>query len=1058
MNARLFKRIFLWTLLVSLAVIGIVLLTIYIRQDEIVQSQIAALNQTYEGEISVGDVHLDPFKSFPYVSLKIDDVQVLENKNPNASILLDVADIYVGFSIWEVATGNYNIHSLLIENGVANLVLHADGATNLQNALEEKDDAAPEELQEIEEALDFSLDKIELRNLDLHKLQEEENRDVETYIYWANGGLRSEGKNISAHVDSEFELNVIDNGDTTYLKHKHFEFHTDLIYDQENSMLNFKPSGITMEHGDFQLEGSVEMKDEYVVDISVQGTKPSFDMFIAFAPEELIPVLERYNNAGDIYFNAAIQGPTAGTLPFIDANFGAKEAYLENTTVKKRIDGMGFVGHFTNGEARDLSTMEFSLKDIVAKLDKGTFIGDVLVKNFESPEIDMQVDADFELPFLVSFLNLEDIDALSGSVEMEMSFHDIIDLDNPERALQDLNQAYFAELRIEDFTLRSSDLPADLDDLDVHLEMQGKKAILDQFDVKFGNSQLSVQGSLSDLPAIVHHAPTPVQASISIESELLDLVEITGFSEADSSGVNERIKNLRLAFSFDAFGNAFTEFKHLPIGEFFIDDLYADLEHYPHTLHDFHADILVKDEDLKVVDLTGVIDQSDFHFNGLIHDYSFWMHDELEGDIDLDITLRSDLLQLEDLLSYQGVNHMPEDYRHEEIEDLNLHMESTIHYADNELVGVELQLDDLTGKMHVHPLKLEKFKGRFEFVDEHLVVENFTGKMGRSTFDIDMNYYLGDEEELKIRDNIFTLRSPFIDFDALSNFEVKSAQKPEDPTEVQKEHEEAFNIYELPFSDMQFNLDVDHFIYHRLDLQDITGQIRTTHDHYIYLDTISLDAAGGHIAMNGYFNGSNPEEIYLKPNMILTGVDLDRLLFKFENFGQDAIVSENLHGKLNSTITGNIRMFPDFVVDLDRSEVHLDAQVLDGRLENYEPILLLSDYLGDKDLTSIRFDTLQNHMDFMYGEVTIPNMTIESTLGHMDLSGTQHMDGTMNYYARIPWSLVKSAARTKMFGAASDSTENEIVELDPTRKQRYLNVNVVGTMEDFDVKLKKKRD
>ena len=40
--------------------------------------------------------------------------------------------------------------------------------------------------------------------------------------------------------------------------------------------------------------------------ISIKGTKPSFDMFIAFAPTELIPVLERYENAGKIFFNASM--------------------------------------------------------------------------------------------------------------------------------------------------------------------------------------------------------------------------------------------------------------------------------------------------------------------------------------------------------------------------------------------------------------------------------------------------------------------------------------------------------------------------------------------------------------------------------------------------------------------------------------------------------------------------------------------------------------------------------------------------------------------------------
>ena len=759
MNRKRTTRILFWAVTAPTALLSAILLFAYLRQDAIVQSQISALNADYIGRITVGDVHLAPFTNFPDISLKVDNVAVHESKNSDDAPILNVADIYVGFNILDLLVGDYDIHSLIVEDGFVDLVIHSDGTTNLKNAL------ATSAESEGGKPLDVHLHKIELKNLDIHQREEATNLDIETFIYWAKGGFNTIQSQIAAHIDSEFELNVIDNGDTTYFKHKHFEFHTDLVFDETTGMLSFKPSGIRMEHGDFQLEGSIDTKNDMTLDISVKGTKPSFDMFIAFAPAELIPVLERYENAGKIYFKTTLEGPTTnGRQPFIDATFGANEAYLENSSVKKRIDHMGFAGHFTNGKKRTFETMEFSMTDITASLEKGNFVGNILVKNFEAPEIEMQLDAYFDIPFIVGFLNLTEIEDAKGSVEMKLKFQDIIDLENPEKALNELNQAYFAELKIENLTFNSSELASPLKDLDAHLEMNGKKAQLDKFNLVMGNSNLSITGYLSDLPAIVHHTATPVNAHLEIKSNVLDVAELTSYSAEDSTGMDERIENLSLAFSFNALGNAFTEYKHLPKGEFFIDDLYADLKHYPHTLHDFHADVLVKDYDLKIVDFTGVIDESDFHFNGLIHDYSFWMQDELNGDVDLDITLKSDLLKFDNLFAYQGENHVPKDYRHEEIEGFELHLKSRLHYKMNELKDIDVQLVKLAGKMHVHPLRFENFNGGFHFEDEHLVVTDFKGKMGRTQFDIDMNYYLGEDEAIKKRDNSFSLKSDFIDF------------------------------------------------------------------------------------------------------------------------------------------------------------------------------------------------------------------------------------------------------------------------------------------------------
>ncbi|MDB2408425.1 AsmA-like C-terminal region-containing protein [Crocinitomicaceae bacterium] len=1039
---------------------SILILVVYLNQDKIIQAEIDALNKGHKGKITIGDTHLEPFKNFPYISIRVDDVRVLESKLTDAEEILNVADINLGFSLCDIVFGNYDVQKLLVEEGKFNIILHEDGTTNIQNALATTDDG------ESEEPMDIHLKNIELRNLDIHKFDETTNMDVETFIYSAQGSFQTQGEVINAHVDTDFELNIFDHGDTTYINQKHFELHTDLEFNENTELLTLQPSSIRMEHGDFKIEGSVDIKNDMTLDLDINGSKPNFDMLIAFAPSDLIPVLERYRNAGNIYFNARVKGPTLhGIMPFIDANFGASEAYLENTGERKRIEDMGFEGHFTNGSDRNLKTMEFSLEGMTAKLENGTLLGSLSVKNFEEPEVDMQLNADFDLEFLTKFLNLEGVKA-GGNAQLEMRFHDIIDLDRPDLALNELNQAYFSELKVQGMSLESTDLPAQLKKLDMHLIMNGKKADLDLFEAEFGNSNLSIKGYLSNLPAIVHHTNIPVVAHLDIESKFLDLAEITNFSEKDSSGIDEQIEDLNMGLSFKSSARAFTESKNLPEGEFFIDRLHAQLKHYPHELHDFHVDILVGERDLRIKDFKGEIDNSDFHFNGMAHDYGFWFKDTLNGDVDIDITLSSDLLRLEDVFSYKGENYVPEDYRHEEFDKLLLHVNSSMHYRESQLHSIDIDLDRLNAKMHLHPMRFEKFKGQFHYEDEHLMIQDFHGKIGRTIFDLDLNYYLGKNEQIRKRDNHFGLKANYIDFDQLFDFNLES------PKSISKtkadisslsddvpEHAEAFNLYELPFTDMTFDLDVGHFIYHRIDLQNIKAQLRTKQNHYLYVDTFDLNAAGGHVSMSGYFNGSDPKHIYLRPNLKMKNVELDKLLFKFENFGQDAIVSENLHGKLTADIEGKIRMYPDMIPDIDQSEIHMDVQVLDGRLENYKYMQMLSDYMGDKDLNSVRFDTLQNHMDLKNGTLTIPNMTIESTIGHFELSGTQDMEFNMEYYLRIPWSIIKQGTRYKMFGDKTttdgETGDDQIIEVDPDKKTRYLNLKIKGNMDDYKITISK---
>ncbi|RZS93982.1 AsmA-like C-terminal region-containing protein [Aquimarina brevivitae] len=1058
---KFWKRAILALVLAPIVVLGGLLLYVQSNQATLIKEEIDKLNQEHKGRITVGDSKLSLFGNFPYVSVKVLDVKIMETKASNAQVIMDVKDIYVGFNLWDIIKGNVDIQSLIVEDGVFNIVIHEDNTTNIQNSLATPTDTTAT-------TTNIHLKQIKLKNLDIHTLDEASNTDVEKFIYSGLGGFSQTDSSIAGHIDTDFELNIIKDGDTTFIRNKHFEVHTDVAFDESSGVLTIKPSGIVMENGDFELEGTIDTKNDVDLDLSIKGTKPNFDMLIAFAPTDVIPILDKYKNAGEIYFNATIEGPAnKGNTPFINANFGAAKAYLENTKSDTRIDNMGFNGHFTNGAKRDMTTMEFSLNNMTASLEKGEFNGSIFVKNFETPEVDMKVNSDFNLDFVVDFLELEQVKEASGQIAMKMNFHDIIDIDNPEKALQQLNQAYFAELTIKDLRLEVKEFPAPVHDLNVHMVMNGKAATLHQFEMLIGNSDISITGSLSDLPAIVHHTEQPVEAHMDITSKNLDIAELTRYSKQDTTqtGIDEQIKNLSVGFSFKASAKDFTESNYLPRGEFFIDSLYAELKHYPHKLHDFHADVLIDDKDLKIVDFTGYIDDSDFHLDGLIHDYAFWMQPQLNGDVAIDMSLTSKALRLEDLFSYKGENYVPKEYRHESFDRLTLHFTSSMHYKDSAFHSIDVGLDKLDTKMHMHPLRFTNFRGKVHYEDEHVVIKDFHGEIGKTNFNVDLNYYLGKKPEIRKRDNYLALNANYIDFDALFNFTMdppKSNTSVTDTTADVKEHAEAFNIYELPFTDMEFDVAVDHFIYHRIDLQRIKAKLRTTPNHYIYIDTLHMDAAGGSVQLSGYFNGSDPKHIYMKPNLVMQNVDLDKLLFKFENFGQDHLVSENLQGKLTTTIKGNIRVYPDMVPDLDQSTIDMDVKVLQGSLKNYDPMQALSDYMGDKNLQHIRFDTLQNSLAIDKGKIRIPAMTIESTIGHMELSGTHDSDQNIDYFVRIPWRTVRKAAWQKIFGSKKeDSTsvqqQDEIIEVDPNEKIKYLNLKIKGSIDDYNISLGKKK-
>ncbi len=1053
-SKRFWKRFAFFSIGLPILLFFTVVIIVYVKQDAIVQDLITDLNKDFRGATQVKGSHVSMFENFPYISIDLEELKVFESKTKKGTPLIDLEDVYVGFNLWTILTGKMEVKKIKLENGAINIIQHVNGEFNIVNALTQET-----EIESPEEEFHLDLKRIELENVDIKKLNEANGLEVETLITDAHAKFETSPNHVLAAFDAQFMVNIIQNGDTTFFKHKHIDFDTHVDFLKGKDILTIQSTAVRFEGSEFNMNGTVDFLNDIFLDLNFMGNKPNFDLFVAMAPEEMIPTLKKFENKGDIHFKSNIKGKTInGNNPQITASFGCKNGSIVNPRTKKKINGINFNASYTNGKDRQLSSMKATLHDFSAKPTGGSVKGDIVITDFSAPHLDLNFNSKFDIGFVSKFLNLEHLHDVGGKGEVNIQFEDIIDLENPERAVSKLNEAYKMKIALNNVHFSSDELDLPIKNFNFLTEIHGHKATLKVFNLLYGKSDLEVTGTIDDLPAILHHTDKIVDTRLKISSDFLDIFELTGGKEKD--GFDEQIEGLELDFDFKASARSFTESKNLPQGEFFLENMYGKFTHYPHTLHDFHADIFVEEEDLRIVDFKGMVDKSDFLFTGKLEHYEKWMNEHPKGDSKIEFNLVSNMLQLESLFSYNGENYVPEEYRHEEFDQLKIHGFTYLHYDDDGLKSMDLNLDRLDAKMKVHPLRFENFNGRLHYEDEHLIVEDFHGKLGKSKFKTTLHYYLGDNEKIKKRDNHFSITASRLDIDQLIKYNpapVLKKNKARIAGTPTVDHDAGFNIYELPFTEMTYHLDIDHLNYHRYLIHNLKGDLRTTANHYIYVDKLKLDAAGGHFDINGYFNGSDPEEIYFNSTTKVQNVDLDKLMFKFENFGQDHVVSENLHGKFTGEISGKIRMHNDLTPKIDDSEIHLDLDVSHGRLEKFSVLEYMSEYFGDKNLSKVLFDTLNNHLDIVNGVMTIPNMTINSSLGHMEISGSQDLSGNMEYYLRIPWRMVTKTASSRLFGKnKKEVSENQTDEIQyGTKKQRYVNVKIVGNDDGYKFTLGK---
>jgi hypothetical protein len=632
-----------------------------------------------------------------------------------------------------------------------------------------------------------------------------------------------------------------------------------------------------------------------------------------------------------------------------------------------------------------------------------------------------------------------------------MNFHDIIDLKNPEKAIEKLNESYFTQLEIENLRFNSPNLPAPIRDVDMKATLNGHAAKIEYFNTQIGNTDLNITGSVSDLPAIVHHTNIPVTCDLDIQSKKIDIEELTKSSGVP--GIDEQIDNLKLNLRFISSAKKILESKNLPEGEFYIKNFYAKLKHYPHLFHDFHADVIVSEKDFNVVDFRGFLDQSDFHFNGFLKNYDLWLENEKNGDTYVEFDIDSKKMKFDNLFAYGGENYVPEDYRHEEIDNLKFHGKTKLHFNQSVFTAADFELSNFSGKLKIHPLKFENFSTKIHLEPNSIDVKEFSGKMGHSDFRVDLHYNFNNDNHGK--KNKFSIVSQFLDVDELSNYNPL----PSDSLTQTVDHDAAFSLYDLPFSDMDFSLQVGSLNYHAHTLENFNAKFHTSKDHMVHIDQLDFVTAEGEMKMKGYLSGKDKKHIYFSPNITAKHVDIDKLMLKFDNFGQDHLVSENLHGYFNGSITGKIHLHADLVPKIDDSKIIINMLVTEGRIEKFAPLSALESYFEDKNVSKIRFDTLRNEITFDRGTITIPKMTINSTLGFIEISGTQKMNETldMDYEIGVPWKMIKNVAANKLFSRKKKDEEAEEEIQYKKENSKFIYVTVKGGIEDFKVNVGKKK-
>jgi uncharacterized protein involved in outer membrane biogenesis len=1079
-------RLILLPIVTLLVLIILAISILFSQQQRLVGLAVKELNKQLPGELVVGSSNISVFQNFPYISIGLNKVQFYASKSRTAHPIYEAERMFIGFSLPDILKQKYRVKAIVLKNGHLDLVEDNEGRLNIAEASRiSPDTVATTEAKPTD--LDLDIKKIVLKGMNITFLNKQDGQRVNAQIDKIQSSFLADSLHFDADLQGQMLVDYTRPGDTTLFRHKHLGAEIKLSYVKSTRMLKLPVGKLRLEDAVFNFSGTADLLHDNLVDLKFSGDKPDFRQLFAFAPATVAKELKHFKYDGHLAFNGTVKGNwKGGRLPRIDLSFSCANAWLHNTDANKRLDSLAFKGYYTNGAGHTLKTSELRLLDIRARPGLGLFRGNFILRDFTDPKIGMQVNSDLELEFLGAFLGIKDLQRLTGHISLKMNFKDMVDLDMPEESMAKLTEGIQSELTVRNLTFRIPSYPYMIEHLELHAGMKNGFVQLDSLSFNMGHSDFYMAGSLSDLPALFHHQQKPVQLAFTARSHKMVLKELLAFDTARSNKAKEEINGFNIGLSLETSVDELLHPKPLPRGKFKIEHLFAAFNHYPHAFHDFGAELTIGDTSLLLRNLAGRIDSSDVRFSGRVNNYALWFDKVKKGKTQVAFDLKSQRLAMNDLLGRKSRKYVPKDYQQEVGTNIWLRSKIELRY-DSVFRFANIKIANISGTLTQHAFQLDSVSGNIKFgTDKFVRIDTLRGKIGRSDFDLSMRLYAGADTVKRKKENFLQFSSRLLDVDQLTNYRLTEDDAPAlasapvtdtslavtsagsvttsaamEPagTTPPSPHAAAFNVFQIPFIDFRATVNIGKIKYRRLWLKNFFTNVRMQANQQLYLDTLGMEIAEGKIRARAHFNGSDPNKIYLRSRINAEDVNIEKMMLKLDYFGQDYTINKNIKGRLTGQIKSYVQVHPDLTPLIDHSEAQLDVSIYNGLLVNFGPMQAISSYFKDKNLKMVRFDTLQNKLTFKNGALSFPAMTINSSLGFMEISGTQSMDMHMEYYIRIPLKMVTQVGFRMLFGKKQEEVDPDQVDAieyrNKDKRVRFMNLKITGTPDDYKVGLGK---
>ncbi|PLX20232.1 MAG: hypothetical protein C0597_04425 [Marinilabiliales bacterium] len=337
--------------------------------------------------------------------------------------------------------------------------------------------------------------------------------------------------------------------------------------------------------------------------------------------------------------------------------------------------------------------------------------------------------------------------------------------------------------------------------------------------------------------------------------------------------------------------------------------------------------------------------------------------------------------------------------------------------------SVSLQLSDGKLKFKNHDLILNEISGNID-LNRTLYTDSLFFKVNNNDFLIKgriskLFEYFNEKEIFNINAQLYSRKLNLDELTVL--FSNKDSEKP--------------GSYHFPEKiALQLRLNIDNFEVGKFYATEIKGNLNYKPKMFS-LHEVSFNSMNGTVKAGGVIVQKLNNNFVVRTQSRLSNINMNKLFYSFNNFGQTFISNQNLEGNL----TGDVYFSSEFSdqIKIDNKTVSAESDILitNGELNDFEPMLGLSKFIDIEELKRIKFSTLKNSITIRDEQIIIPQMDIESSALNVTASGVHYFNSEYEYHVMV---LLSDLLSGKWNKSKRKKQDNENIEDENGRMKLYL--------------------